>query len=95
MADFTVAFRFGDDLQRCIYYTVYPKVDIDFVDADNRVYFMVSPATIGYETRLRRNPKLNFAIEMGYAFPVPWNSIEPENWVNFPSLANVGLYFRW
>jgi hypothetical protein len=33
-------------------------------------------------------------VEAGYAFPLPWNSIPAGQWVNFPSLANLGFYFR-
>lgn len=93
--DLTAAVRFGRDRRHALYYTIYPRIDIDFVDAANRVYVMVSPATVGYEFRWRRYPGWSFAIEAGYAFPVPWDSIEPGRWPNFPSLANIGFYYRF
>jgi hypothetical protein len=93
--DLTFAVRFGQDRRHKLYYSVYPRVDIDFVDAVDRVYVMFSPVMLGYEFRWRRYPNWSFAIEAGYTFPLPWNSIPAGRWPNFPSLANIGFYYRW
>ncbi len=93
--DFTVALRFGKDRQFSLYYTIYPRFDFDFVDTENPVYFLFSPIMLGFEVRFGKEQRWSFAIEAGYTFPLPWDSIEPGKWVNFPSLANMGLYYRW
>jgi hypothetical protein len=66
----------------------------ELVDADDRVHFLLSPITIGYELASRKRDYFSVAVEAGYAFPVPWDSIEEGNWMNFPSLANMGFYLR-
>ena len=93
--DFTIAFRFGRDRRHTLYYSIYPRIDIDFVDSANRVYVMFSPVMLGYEFRWRRYPNWSFAIEGGYTFPLPWSSIPHGRWPNFPSLGNIGFYRRW
>ncbi|MCP4602971.1 MAG: hypothetical protein GY847_21055 [Proteobacteria bacterium] len=93
--DLTIAYRPGKVKRHALYYSVYPRIDVDFVDNEERVHFLFSPVVLGYEYRFRRNPNFSFAIETGYAFPIPWNSIEEGRWVNFPSLGNIGFYFRW
>lgn len=93
--DFTIALRFGRDRRHTLYYSIYPRIDIDFVDAANRVHVLFSPVMLGYELRWRRFPNWSFAIEAGYTFPIPWDSIPEGQWVNFPSLGNFGFYRRW
>jgi hypothetical protein len=66
----------------------------ELVDADDRVHFLLSPITIGYELASRKRDYFSVAVEAGYAFPVPWDGIEEGNWMNFPSLANMGFYLR-
>ncbi len=93
--DLTVAFRIGAERRFTIYYSVYPRIDIDFVDETDRLQFLFAPTVIGYEFRFRNNRMWSFAIEAGYAFPIPINSIPKGQWVNFPSLANMGFYYRY
>jgi len=93
--DLTIALRFGSDRRVALYYSIYPRFDVDFVDDDDRVQLLFSPIVLGCEFRFRRNQNWSFAIEAGYAFPVPWDSIPAGKWVNFPSLANFGFYRRF
>ncbi|MCG8568606.1 MAG: hypothetical protein MJB14_00565 [Spirochaetes bacterium] len=92
--DLTAALRFGKFKQFAMYYTIYPRVDFDFVDQDNRLYFLFSPGMLGFEARFGGRMRWNIAVEGGYTFPIPWNSIEEGKWVNFPSLANISLSYR-
>ncbi len=94
-ADFTISFRLGNTKRHSLYYSFYPRIDIDFVDPEYRFIFMFSPIMFGYEYRFGRNYRWNFAIEMGYTFPIPWDHIEYQMWPNFPSLANIILQYRW
>ena len=93
--DLTLSLRFGAERRFSLYYTIYPRVDIDFADENDRVYFLFSPVVIGYELRFKKNRMMSFAIEAGYAFPIPFDSIPKGKWVNFPSLANMGFYYRF
>ena len=93
--DLTVALRLGEQRRFAIYYTLYPRIDIDFVDNDDRVHVLFAPVVLGYEYRFRRHRMWSFAIEAGYAFPLPFDSIPKGRWVNFPSLANIGIYYRF
>lgn len=93
--DITVAVRLGPRKRHALYYTIYPRVDVDFVDDRDRVQFLFSPVTLGYEFASRKRDYFSVAVEAGYAFPVPWDSIPAGGWVNFPSLANMGFYFRF
>ena len=95
MLDLTVALRFGDFRRFAFYYTIYPRVDVDFVDENDRSQLMFSPGMIGFEFRFRKNPKWSFAAEMGYTMPLPFDSIPKGKWVNFPSLGNMGFYYRF
>ncbi len=92
--DLTAAIRLGPGKRHALYYTIYPRVDVDFVDDTDRVQLLFSPATIGYEFASRKRDTFSVAVEAGYAFPLPWSSIPAGEWVNFPSLANMGFYFR-
>lgn len=94
--DFTVAFRPDPKYRRhCIYYSFYPKLDIDFFDRDMTVIFMFAPVMIGYEVRFpKRGFRWTFAAEAGYVIPIPWNLVPAEKWVNFPCLANVTFSYR-
>ena len=95
-ADLTAAFRIGPYRRYCIYYTIYPRFDFDLIDRDYPIFVMFSPIMVGYEVRF---PKpgfhWSFAVEAGYTFPVPWNHIPEEYWVNFPSLANVSFNYHF
>lgn len=95
--DFTAAFRFGKKYRRhALYYSIYPRIDIDFVDKYNPVYFLFSPIMLGYEVRFpKKNFRWSFAIEGGYTFPIPWNGVPAGKWVNFPSLANISFNYRF
>lgn len=94
-ADFTAAFRLGRLKRVVIYHTIYPRIDVDFVDLEYPVHVLFSPITTGFEVRLGKRLRWSFAFEMGYAFPIPWNGIPEEQWVNFPSLANIGVHYRF
>ncbi len=93
--DLTAAIRFGDFKRFAFYYTVYPKLDVDLVDENDRLQFMFSPGMLGFEFRFRKNPMWSFAAEIGYTIPIPWSSIPKGRWVNFPSLGNLGFYYRF
>lgn len=93
--DLTVALRFGDLRRFALYYTIYPRLDVDFVDESDRAQLMFSPGMLGFEFRFRKNPMWSFAVEAGYTMPLPFSSIEKGKWVNFPSLANMGFYYRF
>jgi hypothetical protein len=93
--DLTVALRFGDFRRFAFYYSIYPRVDVDFVDAEDRSQLMFSPGMLGFEFRFRRNPMWSFAVEVGYTIPLPYSSIPNGEWVNFPSLGNLGFYYRF
>lgn len=92
--DLTVALRFGYQRRSAVYYTLYPRFDVDFVDENDRIQLLFSPGMLGYEFRFKRNQQWSFAVEAGYAFPLPWDSIPAGQWVNFPCLANLGFYYR-
>jgi hypothetical protein len=92
--DITVALRLGPGRRHAVYYTIYPRVDVDFVDNTDRAQLLFSPITLGYEFASGKHDHFSVAVEAGYAFPLPWNSIPAGQWVNFPSLANLGFYFR-
>lgn len=95
-SDFTISIRFGKEKRYSIYYSIYPRFDFGFAgDVDPQTHFLFSPIVLGYEVRFGKKRRWNFAIEAGYAFPIPWDSIPKTEWVNFPSLANFGFYFRW
>lgn len=93
--DLTVALRFGTEKRFAVYYTLYPRIDIDFENEKDRVHVLFSPVVIGLEFRFRHYRMWSFAIEAGYAFPLPFDSIPKGQWVNFPSLANMGIYYRF
>ena len=95
MADLTAAIRFGDFRRFAFYYTIYPRVDVDFVDESDRSQLMFSPGMVGFEFRFRKNPMWSFAAEVGYTMPLPFDSIPKGKWVNFPSLGNMGFYYRF
>lgn len=94
-ADLTVALRLGAWKEHNLYYTIYPRLDFDFVDQEDPVHFLFSPGMLGWEFRFGKYLKWSFAVEAGYTFPIPWNSLPQGKWVNFPSLANLGLYYRF
>jgi hypothetical protein len=50
---------------------------------------------IGYEVRFGQNMEWSFATEAGYTFPIPWGSIPDGEWINFPSLANISVNYRF
>jgi len=89
--DLTAAVRFGRMQAQCVYYTIFPKVDFNLRTGDADVLF--SPVMIGYEVRFGRYMEWSFAVEGGYAFPLPWGSIPDGEWINFPSLANVSVNY--
>ncbi|OHD05772.1 MAG: hypothetical protein A2086_13300 [Spirochaetes bacterium GWD1_27_9] len=91
--DLTVAIRFGVLKEHCIYYSIFPKVDFDLFSTS--IYVLFSPVMVGYEVRFGTNMEWSFAIESGYTFPIPWGSVPDGKWINFPSLANVGLHYRF
>ncbi len=94
--DLTVAFRFGKFRQYCLYYTIYPRFDFDLVDKVNPIYILFSPVMAGYEVRFPSSRyDWTFAVEAGYTFPMPWNSIQKGKWVNFPSLANISFNYKF
>lgn len=93
--DLTVALRFGDFRRFAFYYSIYPRVDVDFVDGSDRSQLMFSPGMVGFEFRFRKNPLWSFAVEAGYTMPLPYSSIPEGEWVNFPSLGNMGFYYRF
>ena len=94
--DLTVALRFGKHRGLCIYYTIYPKIDIDLVDLEDKVHFLLCPIMVGFEVRFpRKTFRWSFAIEAGYAFPVPLTAIARGRWVNFPSLGNITFSYRF
>ena len=94
--EFTVAFRFGKYRRFALYHTIYPRFDFDFFDRDNPVYVLFSPITAGFEVRFpKKRFGWSFAVEAGYAFPLPWNSIPAGKWVNFPSLANISFNYKF
>lgn len=95
-ADFTISFRIGKEKRHSIYYSIYPRWDFSLASDDMYpVFFLFSPVMIGYEVRFGTRRRWNFAIEAGYAFPIPWDSVPEGMWVNFPSLANITLSYRW
>lgn len=89
--DLTAAIRFGRLQAQSVYYTIFPKVDFNLRTGDADVLF--SPVMIGYEVRFGRYMEWSFAVEGGYAFPLPWGSIPDGEWINFPSLANVSVNY--
>ncbi len=94
--EFTYAFRFGNYRRFAVYHTIYPRFDFDFFDRENPVYVLFSPITTGFEVRFpKKRFGWTFAIEAGYAFPLPWNSIPAGKWVNFPSLANISFNYKF
>lgn len=93
--DLTVALRLGIEKRYTIYYTLYPRFDIDLIDERDRVHILFSPIVLGFEFRFRNYRMWSFAVEAGYAFPLPFDSIPKGKWVNFPSLANMGFYYRF
>ncbi len=93
--DLTAAIRFGDFRRFAFYYSIYPRVDVDFVNASDRSQLMFSPGMVGFEFRFRKNPKWSYAVEAGYTMPLPYSSVPAGQWVNFPSLANMGFYYRF
>lgn len=97
IADFTIAFRPDKKYRRhCIYYTIYPRLEIDFFDKQNPYMFIFSPIMLGYEVRFpKRDFRWSFAIEGGYFFPIPWNHVPERLWVNFPCLANISISYRF
>jgi hypothetical protein len=92
-ADLTAAFRLGRLKNQAIYYTIFPKLDFDL--QGGQTYVMFCPVMIGYEVRFGAKFEWSFAVEGGYAFPIPWGSIPDGKWVNFPSLANVSVNYRF
>jgi len=92
-ADFTVAFRVGKYKEQCLYYTVFPKVDFDLTGGP--IYVLFCPVMTGYEVRFGKFMEWSFAAEAGYTFPIPWGSVPAGKWINFPSLANVGVHYRF
>ncbi|MBN2544650.1 MAG: hypothetical protein JXB50_02555 [Spirochaetes bacterium] len=96
ITDFTIAIRPDKKFRRhCIYYTIYPRLEIDFFDKNYPFMFIFSPIMLGYEVRYpRKDFKWSFAIEGGYFFPIPWNHVPEELWVNFPCLANIIFSYR-
>lgn len=95
--DLTVAFRIGKKYKRlCLYYTIYPRFEFDLVDKEDPVYVLFSPIMAGLEVRFGKyHFGWSFAVEAGYTFPLPWDSIPRGKWVNFPSLANVSLNYKF
>ncbi|HOV14673.1 MAG TPA: hypothetical protein PK771_10345 [Spirochaetota bacterium] len=91
--DLTVALRFGKYKEQCVYYTIYPKFDFDLFGGPT--YILFAPVMTGYEVRFGKFMEWSFAAEFGYAFPLPWGSVPDGKWINFPSLANVGLHYRF
>ncbi len=91
--DLTVALRFGKYKEHCVYYSIYPKVDFALNGGDTWVLF--SPVMTGYEVRFGKFMEWSFPAEFGYSFPIPWNSVPEGKWINFPSLANVGIHYRF
>jgi hypothetical protein len=92
--DLTIAFRFGRTRNNCLYYTIFPKVDFNLAEA-SRPYVFFCPVMIGYEARFGQDSGWSFAAEAGYTFPLPWGSVPDGEWVNFPSLANVSVNYRF
>ncbi len=92
-ADLTAAFRFGRYKSQNIYYTIFPKLNIDLVTGDLDVLFC--PVMVGYEVRWGLKMEWSFAVEAGYTFPIPWGSVPAGEWINFPSLANVSVNYRF
>ncbi len=91
--DLTVAFRFGRLKGNCVYYTIFPKVDFNI--RGGQPYVLFCPVMIGYEVRFGHKMEWSFAVEGGYTFPIPWGSVPAGQWVNFPSLANVSVNYRF
>jgi hypothetical protein len=92
--DFTVAFRMGPMRNHSVYYTIYPRFDIDITTTPAQaLHVYLSPATIGYEVRFGKRMRWNFAVEAGMSFPVFPTNLALEEWMNFPSLANVHLSY--
>lgn len=91
--DFTVALRFGRLKNHCLYYTIFPKVDFNLQGGMPHILFC--PVMAGYEVRFGPRMDWSFAVEAGYTFPIPWNSVPHGEWINFPSLANVSVNFRF
>jgi hypothetical protein len=92
-ADLTAAFRLGRLKNQAIYYTIFPKLDFDL--QGGQTYFLFCPVMIGYEVRFGKKFDWSFAVEGGYSFPLPWGSVPDGKWVNFPSLANVSVNYRF
>ena len=90
--DLTVAIRFGKYKNKR-FYTVYPKFDFDLFGG--QTYILFAPVMTGYEVRFGKFMEWSFAAEFGYSFPLPWGSIPDGKWINFPSLANVGVHYRF
>jgi len=91
--DLTAAVRFGKYRDHSFYYTIYPKVDFNLQKPE--VWVLFAPIMFGYEARFGRYMEWTFAVEAGYSFPLPWGSIPDGKWINFPSLANVSLNYRF
>lgn len=91
--DLTIAFRLGRLKNICLYYTIFPKFDFDL--QGKQTYVLFSPVMVGYEVRFGNRMDWTFAVEAGYTFPLPWGSIPDGEWINFPSLANVSLNYRF
>jgi hypothetical protein len=89
--DLTAALRLGEQKRHVLYYSIYPFFDIDITGKPLEIYF--SPIHLGYEFAFKNHPEWSFAIETGYFFPL--NDVPDTSWVNFPNLANVGLYYHF
>jgi hypothetical protein len=92
-ADLTAAFRLGRLKNQAVYYTIFPKLDFDL--QGGQTYFLFCPVMIGYEVRFGTKFEWSFAVEGGYTFPLPWGAVPDGKWVNFPSLANVSVNYRF
>jgi hypothetical protein len=92
-SDLTASVRFGNMKQNCIYYSIFPKVDFDLAGGPTYVFFC--PGMLGYEIRFGNKMEWSFAAEAGYTMPLPWKSVPDGKWVNFPSIANVGVHYRF
>ena len=92
-ADLTAAFRIGRLKNQAVYYTIFPKLDFDL--QGGQTYFLFCPVMIGYEVRFGKRFAWSFAVEGGYTIPIPWGSVPDGKWINFPSLANVSVNYRF
>jgi hypothetical protein len=96
ISDLTASFRFGPYRRFAVYYTVYPRLDFDFFNLKEPVYFLFSPGMLGFEVRFPKNNfAWSFAAEAGYTMPIPLNGVPAGKWVNFPSLANISFNYRF